>query len=87
MAGELAETGAAHEDVRPPRDCDISRLATLLWRCQASGLAGQVRAIYWIHDPAQCWPDLDRCQEQENSGNPFDIGKTPSESRDTAQRM
>jgi hypothetical protein len=27
--GESAEAGAAHEDVRPWRDCDISRLAHL----------------------------------------------------------
>ena len=63
--GELAEADAAHDDVRPWRDCDISRLATLLWRCQQSGLAGQVRAIYCIYDLAQCWPDLDQRQEQE----------------------
>jgi hypothetical protein len=27
-----------------------------------------VRAIYCIRDLAQCWPDLDQCQEQENNG-------------------
>ena len=64
-SGELAEADAAHDDVRPWRDCDISRLATLLWRCQQSGLAGQVHAIYCIYDLAQCWPDLDQRQEQE----------------------
>jgi len=36
------------------RDCEISKLDTLLWRCQKSGLAGQVRAIYCIYVLAQC---------------------------------
>ena len=86
--GQSAEAGAAHDDVRPWRDCDISRLATLLWRCQESGLAGQVRAIYCIHDLAQCWPDLDRCQEQEYNGkNRFDHRQDVGEPRHTAQRM
>jgi hypothetical protein len=64
--GESAEAGSPHDDMRPWRDCDISRLATLLWRCQQSSLAGQVRGIYCIHDLAR-WPDLDQRQEQENN--------------------
>jgi hypothetical protein len=59
----------ALKDARPWRDCDISRLATLLWRCQQqSGLARQVREIYCIYDLAQFWQDLDQRQEQENNG-------------------
>jgi hypothetical protein len=80
---------AAHDDVRPWLDSDISILATLLWRCQQSGLAGQVRAIYCIYDLAQCWPDLDQRQEQENSGkNRLDYRQDAvGEARHTAQRM